>query len=107
MDQFSIPWSSNVVTDKSVPCVRAFEAGLSLRPYPSPLSSGGWFFIEFSSMVDEIDAGWSFGHGAEKASNPDPSKFLKGRPPAKTVKGRPPALAHRESRSVWVRTVPC
>jgi hypothetical protein len=54
-------------------------------PYPSPFSRGGWFFIEFSSLVDEIDADWSFGQRIEKTPNPVPSKTLRGRQPAADV----------------------
>jgi len=56
---------------------------LNLRvPYPSRFSRGGWFLIEFSYSVDEIDVDQSFGHRTEKAPNSDPSKPPKGRPPA-------------------------
>src|SRR5258708_22366602 len=41
------------------------KTGLNLR-----FSRGGWFFIEFSSVVDEIDVDRSFGHGAEKIQTP-------------------------------------
>ncbi len=42
---------------------QAFEVGLNLRvPYPSWFSRGGWFLIEVSSLVDEIDVDQSFGH---------------------------------------------
>ncbi len=59
-----------------------FEADLNLLvAFPSLFSRGGWFFIEFSSLVDEIDLDQSFGHRTEKAPNADPAKPLKGRPP--------------------------
>jgi len=52
-----------------------FEADLNLLvAFPSLFSRGGWFFIEFSSLVDEIDLDQSFGHRTETAPNPDPSK---------------------------------
>ncbi len=52
-----------------------FEADLNLLvAFPSLFSRGGWFFIEFSSLVDEIDLDQSFGHRTEKAPNADPSK---------------------------------
>jgi hypothetical protein len=76
MDQYSIPWSSNIVTGKSVPSGPAFEVGLNSRvPYPSPFLWGGWFFIEASFLVGGIDGDQFFGHRAEKTP--------KGRPLAK------------------------
>ncbi len=59
-----------------------FKMRLSLRvPYPSRFSRGGWFLIESSSLVREIDADQFFGHRTEKTPNPDPSKPPKGRAP--------------------------
>jgi hypothetical protein len=66
-----------------VPSGRPLEVGLNSQvPYLSPFSKSGWFFIEFSSLVDELDADWSFGHTTEKAPNPDPFKIPQrvGRP---------------------------
>lgn len=60
-----------------------FEADLNLLvAFPSLFSRGGWFFIEFSSVVDEIYANWPFGQRIEKTANPDASKTLMGRAPA-------------------------
>ncbi len=60
---------------------QTFEVGLNLRvPYPSRFSRGGWFLIEFSSLVDEIDADQPFDRRTVKAPNPDPSKPRKDRP---------------------------
>ncbi len=59
-----------------------FEADLNLLvAFPSLFSRGGWFFIEFSSLVDEIEADQFLGHTAQKTPNPGSSKTLKGRAP--------------------------
>jgi len=53
------------------------KTGLNLR-----FSRGGWFFIEYSFVVDEIYADWPFGQRIEKTAKPGASNTMMGRAPA-------------------------